>query len=159
MIARKLLLAAVLAGVLIPLSASANDAFDVGEVISKQERVRRDAETGARGFSELTPDKRKEFMQRQSALLESLRGRTYAELDAQQRTQAAGEIAWLDGVVSEAADERLVCERLRTPGSNRVTRSCMSVRQLRERQEAASKQMRPPEITTQSPSYGGDGNR
>ena len=141
-----LLLAAALS---IPLLAMASEAFDVQEVIVKQERLRRAVDSGAAGFSEVPSEKKQEVLQRQDELLALIRGRSYAELSEAERTQANEQITWLDRTATQVADERLVCERTKVAGTNRVTRVCMMARRKREALEAAQKSMTGPKISPQ----------
>ena len=141
-----LLLAAALS---IPLLAMASEAFDVQEVIVKQERLRRAVDSGAAGFSEVPSAKKQEVLQRQDELLALIRGRSYAELSEAERTQANEQITWLDRTATQVADERLVCERTKVAGTNRVTRVCMTARRKREALEEAQKSMTGPKISPQ----------
>lgn len=134
----------------IPLLAMASEAFDVQEVIVKQERLRRAVDSGAAGFSEVPSAKKQEVLQRQDELLTLIRGRTYGELSDAERTQALEQIAWLDSTATQVADDRLVCERTKASGTNRVQRVCMTARRQREAQEAAQKSMSGPKT---SPNY------
>lgn len=144
-----LLLTVVLAGVLsIPFHAQA-EAFDVQSVIETQDSIRHAVNTGSAGFSEVSAEKKKELLQRQDALLALLGKRGYADLSEQERAQAQEQIAWIDRVATQAADERLVCERVKTSGSNRVQRVCMTARRQREAQEAAQKSMSGPRVSPQ----------
>jgi hypothetical protein len=132
-----LLLTAVLAGVLsTPFHAQA-EAFDVQSVVAKQERIRRAVQTSSAGFSEVPSATKNELLQRQDALIALLGTRSYADLSEQERAQALEQIAWIDNVATKAADERVVCERVRTAGSNMMQRVCTTARSQRESREAA----------------------
>lgn len=146
---RSLLLAVALAGALsIPFHAQA-EAFDAHSVIEKQDSIRRAVNSNSAGFSEVSAEKKKELLQRQDALLALLGNRGHADLSEQERAQAQEQIAWIDRVATQAADERQVCERVKTSGSNRVQRVCMTARRQREAQEAAQKSMSGPRTSPQ----------
>ncbi len=111
--------------------------FDVATVVAKQQKIRVDAQSGSGGFSELPAQTRSELLERQKELLGLIEGRSYAQLDEQQRLQASQEIAWIDSIARQAADERLVCERTKAIGSNHTERVCKSVKQRRVERENA----------------------
>lgn len=122
--------------------------FDVASEMANQERIRRNVEAGAAGFSEVPEDKRKELLQRQDNLTRLIGGRTYDQLSDAERAQASADIAWIHQTARDAADERQVCERTRKPGSNRVERVCMTARQQREAREKAVRSLEGPSRTS-----------
>lgn len=133
-------------------AAEAGKPFDVASEMANQERIRRNVEAGAVGFSEIPEDTRRELLQRQDRLTGLISGRNYADLSEAERAQASDDIAWIDKTARDAADERKVCERMRKPGSNRVERVCMTARQQREAREKAARSLEGPHNT---PSYQG----
>ncbi|HEY5852399.1 MAG TPA: hypothetical protein VIT62_16755 [Lysobacter sp.] len=152
MFSRNLVLAIVLASCsfAIPAAKAADEKpFDTVAVMEKQDRIRRDVSAGAAGFSDLSADKRHELLQRQDALFKIIDGRRYEDLSAEERATASGEIAWLDSVARQVADERMVCERTRKSGTNRVERVCMTAAQQREAREKAQKAMEGRRISPQ----------
>lgn len=149
MFPRSLVLAFAIAGGLFVSSQARAESFDPRSVEARQEQIRRNVESGAAGFSEIPTEKKKELRERQDTLLGLIDGRSYEQLDEAQRAEAVAQIEWIDRAAREAADERIVCERTRASGTNRVTRVCMSVRRQREAQEAARKSMQGPRISPQ----------
>lgn len=142
MFSRNLVLAVVLAGSCLAMAtASATDAkpFDTVAVMEKQDQIRRDLSAGKAGFDTLSADKRRELLSRQDALIGIIDGRRYEDLSAEERAKASGEIAWIESVTNQVADERQVCERVKKAGSNRVERVCMTVQQKREAQQRAQR--------------------
>ncbi|MGO4222833.1 hypothetical protein AB4Y64_13395 [Lysobacter sp. TAF61] len=123
--------------VVLPVARAADKPFDTVAVMEKQDRIRLNVASGAAGFSELSADKRSELQQRQAALSQTIKGRSYADLTTEERSKASADIAWIDEVAAQAADERLVCERTKKAGTNRVERVCMTVAQRREAQQRA----------------------
>lgn len=111
--------------------------FDVATVVAQQQKIRLDAQSGNGGFSELPAQTRSQLLERQKALLSLIEGRSYAQLDEQQRLQVSQELAWIDSIAKQAAGERLVCERTKSVGTNRTERVCKSVRQRRIERETA----------------------
>mgnify|MGYP003583468508 CR=1 FL=1 len=115
--------------------------FDVASEMANQDRIRRDVQVGAAGFSELSQDKRRELTERQDNLSRLIDGRSYAELSQTERMQASSDIDWINKTARDAADNRLVCERTRKSGSNRIERVCTTAREQREAREKATKAM------------------
>ena len=109
--------------------------FDATAVVAKQQRIRANAQSGEAGFSELPAGTKAELLKRQDELLKTLDGRDYSQLSEQQRAQAQENIAWIDGVAQQAADERRVCERVKPVGTNRTERVCRTAEQVREDRE------------------------
>ncbi len=137
LISKCLLVFVAVATVSVAEAADPAAPFDVATVVAQQQKIRLDAQSGDGGFSELPAQTRSQLLERQKALLGLIEGRSYEQLDEQQRLQATQEIAWIDGIAKQAADERLVCERTKAIGSNRTERVCKSARQRREERETA----------------------
>lgn len=137
------LAAALLAATAWASCASAADnagkPFDVATEMANQERIRRDVQMGASGFSELSQDKRRELTERQDNLSKLIGGRSYDQLSDAERAQASADIEWINKTARDAADDRVVCERTRKSGSNRVERVCTTAREQREAREKAAK--------------------
>ena len=106
-------------------------------------------DSGSAGFSEASTEKKKELVQRQDDLLSIIHGRTYGELTDAEREKAKEQITWIDRTARQVADERLVCERTKVAGTNRVQRVCMTARRKREALEAAQKSMTGRKISPQ----------
>lgn len=133
----------------VPVFAMASEAFDTRAVEAKQERIRRAMDSGSAGFSEASTEQKKELMDRQGELLSLIKGRTYGELNDADREKAQEQITWIDRTTASIADERMVCERTKASGTNRVTRVCMTARRKREALEAAQKSMTGPQFSPQ----------
>lgn len=123
-------------------AADTSTEFDATAVVAKQQRIRANAQSGEAGFSELPAGTKAELLKRQDELLKTLDGRDYSQLNEQQRAQAQENIAWIDGVAQQAADERRVCERVKPVGTNRTERVCKTAKQVREDREKARDAMR-----------------
>ncbi|MFC3551381.1 hypothetical protein ACFOLC_10205 [Lysobacter cavernae] len=111
--------------------------FDVATVKAKQDKIRRAMQSGTGGYQDLPAETRSELQTRQGALLQTIDGRTYADLSEQQRAEASQNIAWIDKVSQQAEDGRMICERVKPVGSNRTERVCKTAKQRREEREAA----------------------
>ncbi len=66
-------------------------------------------------------------------------GKKFRKADEVKLVNASEEI---NAILSGREDDRLVCEQVRTLGSNRTTKVCMTVAERRARQEEAKKDMR-----------------
>ncbi len=123
------------------MAADAVKPFDVSAEMANQERIRKEVQAGTNGFNELSQDQRQELSRRQDSLSELIGGRSYADLNDNERAQASADIEWINKTAHDAAEERRVCERTRKPGSNRIERVCMTARQQREARENAVKML------------------
>ena len=65
------------------------------------------------------------------------------ELTEAEKTQAFNTLEWINATVSNAEDERIVCERQRPIGSNRVQRVCATVAERRKQREAVENGLMP----------------
>lgn len=98
------------------------------------------AKTGP--YAKLTDEKRNELLDRQTRLLAIIDGKQNAdELNPRDRTEAFNILEWIEGTVNNTGDERVVCERTRKTGSNRMVRTCRTEREWREARERARRQM------------------
>lgn len=137
----KALVGLILAGVCAVASASGEPKpFDSAGVLAQQKQIRSDVDAGRGDYAKLEPAKRDELRSRQDRLGQLLQGRSYDQLSAPEREQAHQDLAWIaqaGGTVASAAEpeEKVVCQRVRTIGSNRTEKVCKSVSQRREEQK------------------------
>lgn len=135
----------ILAGVCASALASGEPKpFETAQVLEQQKQIRSDVDAGRGDYAKLDPAKRDELRSRQDRLGQLLQGRSYDQLSAGEREQAHQDLAWIGqaggqagGQAVAAADpeEKVVCQRVRTIGSNRTERVCKSVSQRREEQK------------------------
>ncbi|MGO1072056.1 hypothetical protein [Lysobacter sp. CA199] len=109
--------------------------FDAAAVLEQQKQIRSDAEAGRGAYGELNAATRQELRSRQDRLGKLLDGRRYQELSDADRDQAHQDLAWIQQAGSAKAEERLICERVRAIGSNRVERVCKTASQRRDEQK------------------------
>ena len=119
--------------------AAAQDAarFDPAAVVAQQKRIRSDLDAGTGRYGGLPADARREVAARQDALFELLEGRGYEDLSAAERSQAGETLAWIEAAPQRSGEERLVCERVKAMGSNRVERVCKTVAQRQAERDSA----------------------
>jgi len=113
-------------------------------IISQQQQIRPDLQTGKGAYAKLSPVKRNELLARQDRLLELLQPQTPpVELDEAQRSEAFAAIDAIQAAGTPAVavtsndDDTLVCKREKTLGSNFSTKVCRTKAQIRYDQENA----------------------
>lgn len=99
-----------------------------------------DARTGA--FKDLPATTREQLLAQQAIVLRLIEGRqTTDELDSSQKAELFTAIDAIEVMVSKANDDRLVCELVKTLGSNRKERVCRTLGQIRAEREAVRNQL------------------
>lgn len=124
------------------LAIAANgQSLDLNKVVSQQKQIRNElmASKDYRGLSE---SERTELLSRQDGLLRLLESKqTEQELTSDERVYAFNQLEWIEGVLNDEQDERMICKRERQIGSNRMQRVCRTAAQIEREREAARKQM------------------
>lgn len=142
---RALVFAIVLSAFSLAASAGTNTApkpLQLEEVITQQQQIRSDVMTKNGRYAKMPETKREELLSKQSQLLKMFEGKQSAdELTTDQRMQAFNTLEWIEATINNEDDNRMVCTRERTIGSNRVTRVCRTPEQVREARERARDQM------------------
>jgi hypothetical protein len=124
------------------LAASGPKARDVATIVSEQQEIRAGVLAGEGRYADLPARKRDELVRRQDALLKMLDGKESTDdLPERSRIEAFNTLEWIEAVVNKEDDERMVCIRERTIGSNRLTRTCRTAAQWAEARERAREQM------------------
>ena len=115
------------------------EALKLDAIRAQQATIRAGVEAHSKGpYKELPAATRTELLSRQAKMLELINGKqSENELTEEQRADVTDTLAWIDAKLKEADDERMVCERRRTLGSNRKERVCMTAAQMRAQREAA----------------------
>lgn len=127
---------------LVPALAWAGDqSLDVTKVVAQQKQIRSEL-MASKDYRGLTEAERAELLSRQDALLRTLEGKSSAdELDDKQRMLAFNDLEWIEGVLNDEQDERLICKQEKKLGSNRPVRICRTAAQIEQERELARKQM------------------
>ena len=133
---------AVCLGAALMMSAPAvfaqTSSLRVATVLTEQAQLRVELEAGSGRAAKISAAKRADLLARQKELLDMLAGKkTAKELSDAQRTFALDTLALIDAAVVDDDEDRLVCRREKTIGSNMVTRSCRTVSQMRLDQQRA----------------------
>ncbi len=104
----------------------------LGEIRAQQEQMRGDVLAGKGIYKEMSREKRDELARRQSDLIALLgEHQSLDELSEADKTRAFNTLEWIKATVTNAEDARVVCERKRPVGSNRVQRVCATVAERR----------------------------
>ncbi|OHE84747.1 MAG: hypothetical protein A2190_04105 [Lysobacterales bacterium RIFOXYA1_FULL_69_10] len=120
--------------------ANGNAELKFDEIREQQEEIRLDVLDGDDAYSGLSKRERNELVQRQDRLLALIEGRdTLLDLDEDGRTEAINTLEWIRATLEDAEQERLVCTREKTIGSNRITRVCMTVAERERKREEANR--------------------
>ena len=136
-------MAAALALMPVAFVASAADVGIALEPIRDQQAVIREGVLARVGpYRALSDDTRLRLLERQARLFALLDGkRTAAELAPEQRVEAFNLLEWIEGAINRTPGDRMVCERTRKTGSNRIARVCRTEREIRQARERARRQM------------------
>jgi len=133
---RKILSTLILAAACATATASPDRApFEVQGVLERQKQIRAEVEAGKGAYGGLDANARRELTTRQERLAKLLEGRRYEDLSESERESAHGDLAWI-AQAARSDEEKLICERVRPIGSNRVERVCKTASQRRKEQEA-----------------------
>ena len=104
----------------------------VPELIDNQQQIRAEIESGKGKYRGMPSRERKDLYAHQDNLLGLLEGKqSFGELNENDKTEAFNELEWIKARLTQAEDDRLVCEVIRPSGSNLTKRVCKSVKQLR----------------------------
>ncbi|GAA4857804.1 hypothetical protein [Luteimonas vadosa] len=139
---RKSILAAV-AVLIIPLAAMAGQkSLEVKAVLAQQEQIKADVLAGQGRYASISAKDRETLLHRQQELVHLLEGKESTdELTEAQRVEAFNTLEWIEATINNEPDERMVCVREKTIGSNRMTRICRTESQWAEARERAREQL------------------
>jgi hypothetical protein len=135
---------ALVAALAIPVASASVDrsVLLVNEIRSQQQEIRAGVETRAAPYDDLSPAQRAELLSKQSRMLHLLDGKhSTDDLNEQQKVEVFNTLEWIEAVVNNAEDDRMVCERRPILGSNRKERICKTAGQWRAEREAAREQL------------------
>lgn len=126
-----------------PMVASAdNDELKFDDIRTQQAEIRAGVVARTGRYKEMAPSERTELMNRQTEVLAMIEGKSGpSELNPDQRIKVFNHLEWIEAAINKSADERLICERRATIGSNRKERVCRTAAQIREARERARSEM------------------
>lgn len=135
------LLVAVLLSVA-TVTAAELQPFKVSDVMAQQQQIRSEVQARKGRYADMPSNKRDEIIRTQDRLFLLLQDKeTSSDLNADQHMRAFAALETIEALVNNQDDERLVCTREKTLGSNRVTRVCRTKAQMEAEREFARQQM------------------
>ncbi len=112
------------------------------DIRAQQTQIRDGVESRSGRYKDLSTSQRDELLSKQARMLQTIEGKHSTEdLNPQQKTEVFNTLEYIEAVVNNAADERMVCERRPVLGSTRKERVCKTASQWREEREAARNMM------------------
>lgn len=116
--------------------------LQLDDIRTQQTQIRDGVEARTGPYKDLSASERSELLSKQARMLQTIEGKhSTAELNDQQKTEVFNTLEWIEGVVNNEGDERMVCERRPVLGSTRKERICKTAGQWREEREAARNMM------------------
>lgn len=112
------------------------------DIRTQQYEIRDGVEARTGRYKDLSASQRSELLNKQARMLQTIDGkRSTEELNDQQKTEVFNTLEWIEAVVNNQDDERMICERRPVLGSTRKERICKTAAQWREQREAARNMM------------------
>lgn len=139
---------AIAAAFLLPASTVSAAAAETSEptvrqIVDQQTDLRNQALAKKGAFKDLTDSEREELIKKQNHILQLLDGRDdVQQLRVEEKIELFNDLEWVSATVRKAEEDRQICERSRTVGSNRYQTVCMTARQYREHKERARQSLR-----------------
>jgi flagellar motility protein MotE (MotC chaperone) len=120
------------------VGASERRPLAIAAITSQQAEIRSEVMAGTGRYKDMPASTRDELLSRQSALLRMLDGKVSSnDLSEDEAFQAFNTLEWIEATINNTEDERMVCNREKTLGSNRLTRVCKTVAQIKAEKAAA----------------------
>ena len=112
------------------------------DIRTQQHEIRDGVEARTGRYKDLSASERNELLSKQARMLETIEGKhSTEELNDQQKTEVFNTLEWIEAVVNNDGEDRMVCERRPVLGSTRKERVCKTASQWREEREAARNMM------------------
>jgi hypothetical protein len=112
------------------------------DIRTQQHEIRDGVESRTGRYKDLSSVQRSELLSKQARMLETIEGKhSTDDLNDQQKTEVFNTLEWIEAVVNNDGEERMVCERRAILGSTRKERVCKTASQWREEREAARNMM------------------
>ena len=109
---------------------------------SQQAQIKAGVEARTGAFKDLPAKTREQLLSRQAIVLGFIEGKqTTDDLDASQKSELFAALDSIDAMVNKATDDRMVCQLVKTLGSNRKERVCRTAAQIDAEREAARNQL------------------
>jgi hypothetical protein len=123
-------------------TALATKSLDLEAIRSQQHEIRDSATARSGRFEDMPLATRTRLLEKQAALLTLLEGKQSAdELSEPQRVEVFNTLEWIEATINQQPDERMICRRERTIGSNRLTRVCRTAAEEERMKEEARRRL------------------
>jgi hypothetical protein len=108
------------------------------DIVAQQRQIRSEIKAREGRYKDMPSVKRAAILRNQDVLFAVLEGKAgIKELNVEQRTEAFNALQSINAAITDREDERVVCERHKPAGSNRVERVCRSLAQIKADREVA----------------------
>lgn len=112
------------------------------DIRAQQSQIRDGVEARSGRYKDLSSSQRNELLSKQARMLQTIEGKhSTSELNQEERVEVFNTLEYIEAVVNNSDDERMVCERRPVLGSTRKERVCKTASQWREDREAARNMM------------------
>lgn len=110
----------------------------LADIRTQQLEIRERVQAAKGAYKDMSAAQRAEIVRRQDELLALIEGKqTLDDLNDPDKVAAFNALEWIKARITDSEDQRVICERARPVGSNRVERICATVAERRANQEAA----------------------
>jgi hypothetical protein len=135
---KPVLIAALTAALMFGVAHAHQQPSDVSRIVSQQNQLRTDLMARSGRYKNVSANKRDELLSRQARMLATLDGKqTFADLTDTQKVEVFNTLEWIQATINNTEDERVVCRRGRTLGSQRVNQLCRTQAEWREYRDSA----------------------
>jgi hypothetical protein len=127
----------LMAGICMPVHAE-TPAESTVAIVAQQKEIRSQIEAREGRYEDMPGVKRASILRNQDILFALLEGKAGIDaLNIEQKTVAFNALQSINAAINDKEDERLVCEKRKPAGSNRVERVCRSMAQIKADREVA----------------------
>jgi hypothetical protein len=139
---KRIVIALLASALVIGVAQAEQRPLEVSKIVSQQQQIRTELMARSGRYKNMPDAKRDELLSKQQRLLAMLEGKqTSADLTDDERISAFNTLEWIEAAINNTDDERMVCRRERTLGSQRVNQNCRTQAQMREDRERARDEM------------------
>lgn len=125
-----------------PASANESSTTDLAKIRAQQIEFRQQAMDKSGPFKDMAETDRQALITRQNQFITLTEGKgALSDLKRDDQTLAINTLESIKAAITQAEDERLICERVKLVGSNRPTRICKTVAERRIERAEAEKTM------------------
>lgn len=105
--------------------------LQTSKIVTQQQQIRSDVIAKKGRYAKMPSTKRDELLRKQSQLLGLLENtQTTNELGENQRIEAFNTLEWIEAAINDQDNQRMICRKEHTLGSNRTTTVCRTKEQM-----------------------------